>query len=144
MEADYAITEGQANIIDPETDNSLCTLKLDMDTAENDTKCTEGPKANDGQQCVTTQNKTLKFSIFNILGLSSEEATESTTECKYVDVVTFRMTLKRGGCHYSWCKLTFLLKQPEANISPVINVKHFFLLLLYLFPGSIKSNRTYF
>ena len=94
MEADYAITEGQANLIDPETENIRCTLKLDMETAENDTKCFEGQKANDGQQNATTQNKTLKFSIFNILGLSNEEATESTPECKYVDVVTFRMTIR--------------------------------------------------
>ena len=85
MEADYAITEGHANSIDPETENSRCTLKLDVETAENDTKCIEGPKANDGQQNVTTQNKTLKFSIFNILGLSDEEATDSTPECKYVE-----------------------------------------------------------
>ena len=85
MEADYAITEGQSNLIDPETENSRCTLKVDMDTAENDTRCIEGPKANDGKQNVTTQNKTLKFSIFNILGLSNEEATESTSKCKYVE-----------------------------------------------------------
>ena len=97
MEAEYAISEGQANLIDPETEGIRCTLKLDMETAENDTKCIEDPKANGGQQNVSTQNKTLKFSIFNILGLSSEEATESTPEGEYVDVelcLCFRMTLR--------------------------------------------------
>ena len=47
-------------------------------------------------------------------------------------------------CYHFWCKLTlsFLLKQLKANISLEINIKTFLPVIVYLFFGSIQSNRT--